>query len=253
MPGPPPALVPPQGQPVPDPEPDAATERRLVLLVEADPEQAHQLVLGLARHGVDAVACTDGAEALARAGLLRPDAVVAAAAGAGVDVATLVRVLHAVLHVPVFVGIGDGDAQAAAQALAEGAAACVARPYRLPELLAMLHPARIAHDHRREGEETLRAGAVELSPAGYWMRVEGRRVDLAPREFDLLKALIERAGLVVSRDRLWQQVWGRSGPRVDNTIAVHVKRLRAKLGESESAPRFIHTVRGVGYRLDAEG
>lgn len=64
---------------------------------------------------------------------------------------------------------------------------------------------------------------------------------------------MEHAGQVVSRDQLWREVWRKATPMANNTITVHIRRLRNKLGESEVNPRFIHTVRGRGYRLDPEG
>ena len=85
------------------------------------------------------------------------------------------------------------------------------------------------------------------------MHLDGREVDLTPREFDLLAHLAERPGEVVTkRDLLvevWRQPWGGS----DKTVDVHLSWLRRKLGETAQEPRFVHTVRGVGVRLEPPG
>src|SRR5699024_11044143 len=108
------------------------------LLVEPESEQSHQLVLSLSGHDVDITVCVDGAEALLRIGLLRPDTLVTVATPPEVDLETLVRVTRRATDIPILIGVGAGDSHRAVRALAAGATACVSRPYRLPELAALL-------------------------------------------------------------------------------------------------------------------
>ncbi|MFL1376728.1 winged helix-turn-helix transcriptional regulator [Nocardiopsis protaetiae] len=240
--------------------PDDAVERAegplRVLLVEPESEQSHQLVLSLSGHDVDITVCVDGAEALLRVGLLRPDTIVTSATPPEVDLETLVRVTRRATDIPILIGVGPGDSQRALRALAAGATACVNRPYRIPELAALLRGSLPGMDgggsleHVSGGGTSLRSGALELDALGHRLFVDGHPVDLALREFGIMDFLLRHHGRVVSREELWTEVWHKPLPPVNNTIAVHIRRLRHKLGDSEARPRFIHTVRGIGYRLD---
>ena len=108
---------------------------------------------------------------------------------------------------------------------------------------------------RRSGagpeQSRLVVGGLEIDPRGRRTTLDGREVELTPKEFDLLAYLAERAGEVVTKKELltevWQQPWGGS----DKTVDVHLSWLRRKLGESASEPGYLTTVRGVGVRLSA--
>ncbi|NYH52486.1 MULTISPECIES: response regulator transcription factor [Nocardiopsis] len=227
-----------------------------VLLVEPESEQSHQLVLSLSGHDVDITVCVDGAEALLRVGMMRPDTLVTSADPPEVDLETLVRVTRRATEIPILIGVGPGDSQRAMRALAVGATACVSRPYRIPELAALLRGSLPGPDgggsDRSVSPTALRSGALELDALGHRLFVDGEPVNLALREFGIMDFLLRNNGRVVSREELWTEVWHKPLPPVNNTIAVHIRRLRHKLGDSEARPRFIHTVRGIGYRLDAD-
>jgi DNA-binding response OmpR family regulator len=90
---------------------------------------------------------------------------------------------------------------------------------------------------------------VEVDAAARTVRRRGQEVELAPREFDLLLALLRSRGAAVSRLTLMTQVWGYSSAVVSRTVDTHVAELRRKLEDSPSSPRHIITVRKVGYRL----
>ncbi|GAB3723094.1 winged helix-turn-helix transcriptional regulator [Nocardiopsis nanhaiensis] len=225
-----------------------------VLLVEPESEQSHQLVLSLSGHDVDITVCVDGAEALLRVGLMRPDTLLTSAAPSEVDLETLVRVTRRATDIPILIGVGPGDSQRAMRALSAGATACVNRPYRIPELAALLRGSLPGPDGTPAvvpgAPSALRSGDLELDALGHRLFVDGQPVDLALREFGIMDFLLRHSGRVVSREELWTEVWRKPLPPVNNTIAVHIRRLRHKLGDSEANPRFIHTVRGIGYRLD---
>ncbi|MGH7416175.1 MAG: winged helix-turn-helix domain-containing protein, partial [Candidatus Rokuibacteriota bacterium] len=94
--------------------------------------------------------------------------------------------------------------------------------------------------------------SITLDPARHQVDVGGVPVVLTPKEFDLLQALMEAAGRVLSREHLLDRVWGyaRAGEIESRTVDVHIRRLRAKLGAEQ---RRITTIKGVGYRLEADG
>ncbi|MEU0486773.1 winged helix-turn-helix domain-containing protein, partial [Streptosporangium sp. NPDC006013] len=141
-------------------------------------------------------------------------------------------------------GIQEGHAQQAVQALAAGATACVARPYRVPELLPLVHAAFTGEPGARR---VLVVGKVELDVNAYQVTVGGRIIHLPLREFELLHYLMRNAHRTVTREQIMRHVWNSTDTASTNTIAVHVKRLRARLGDTDD--QLIQTVRGVGYRL----
>jgi DNA-binding response OmpR family regulator len=217
----------------------------LLLIADADTERAAELSAQLAGHQVGTIVCADGAEALVLAGAEHPDAVLATATLPTLGGATLVRALSARTTIPVVVGIGDGDGPAAAEALTAGAAACVAHPYRLRELLPILRAIR--PDGVSEPRPPLEVGGLRLDPASLEVHFNGQLVRMPMRELRLLELLMVHADRIVTRDQIRDSVWG--GVPGSNTITVHVQRLRQRLGDDQVDPKLILTIRGVGYRL----
>ncbi|MFC4061437.1 response regulator transcription factor [Planomonospora corallina] len=216
------------------------------MLLVADPESplVEELAATLQREGVEVLGVPDGAQALLRAGALQPDVVLVSASLPVIGAVEFVRALRLTLTVPVLLGVGEGHAEQAIQALAAGATACVARPYRVPELLPLLQAAVSGESGARR---TLAVGNVELDIDAYQVRVDGRTVHLPLREFELLHYLMRNAHRTVTREQIMRHVWNATDTTSTNTIAVHVKRLRARLGDNDD--QLIQTVRGVGYRL----
>ena len=137
--------------------------------------------------------------------------------------------------------MGEGHAQQAVQALAAGATACVARPYRVPELLPLVQAAFTGESGIRR---MLVVGKVELDMNAYQVKVDGRTVHLPLREFELLHYLMRNAHRTVTREQIMRHVWNSTDTTSTNTIAVHVKRLRARLGDNDD--QLIQTVRRRG-------
>jgi DNA-binding response OmpR family regulator len=102
-----------------------------------------------------------------------------------------------------------------------------------------------------EPSETIRAGGIEIDRGSRSVKIEGRSLDLRPREFDLLAFLASRPGRVYSRDQLLQEVWGFDYIGDTRTVDVHIRWLRMKIEDEPSRPRLLQTVRGVGYRFSA--
>ena len=94
-------------------------------------------------------------------------------------------------------------------------------------------------------------GGLEIDVAARQVTSDGDRLELSPREFDLLAYLAERAGEVVTKKELLSEVWHQACGGSDKTVDVHLSWLRRKLGETAAEPRYLHTVRGVGVRLAA--
>ena len=132
-----------------------------------------------------------------------------------------------------------------------GADDYVVKPFHMPELIA-----RIRGVLRRSGQ-TMRSGVTRLGdlwidPQARTAGRRDRRLDLKPREFDLLLFLMNHAGRAWTRDQLIDRVWGRSFEGDARTVDLHVARLRSKIEDDPADPRFVETVWGVGYRFQEE-
>jgi DNA-binding response OmpR family regulator len=235
----------------PAPVPGADQALRL-LIAESDPGQLDGLVDGLSRKGAEVTVCGDGAEALLQIGLTRPDAVLVGPRlplVSGTELLTVLRRRH-----PTYVifGVGSDDAAEATQALSAGAQACVARPYRVSEVEPILLAARPSPPAADGGAaDSLQVGPVRIDLLAYEVQVSGRTVRLALREFQLLHYLMLNPDRALSREQIRDVVWGGAGDT--NTVVVHIRRLRAKLGDDPKDPELIRTIRGVGYRFSAPG
>ncbi|GGL17296.1 sensory transduction protein regX3 [Sphaerisporangium melleum] len=231
-------------QPQAAPEVDGDTRPAPMLLVaDPDADLVGELAAALEREGILVAGVPDGAQALLQAGALRPDVVLVSATLPVIGPVDFVRAVRLARTVPVLLGVGEGHAEQAVQALAAGATACVARPYRVPELLPLVQAAFPGDG----GRGVLTVGGVELDVGAYQVRVGGLPVHLPLREFELLHYLMRNADRTVTREQIMRHVWHAADGMSTNTIAVHVKRLRARLGDDDD--RLIQTVRGVGYRL----
>lgn len=124
------------------------------------------------------------------------------------------------------------------------------KPFYPPELGARISAVLRGFASRpRNGAPAPARSRIQLDPASGRVWVEGRRVDLTPREFDLLRALVAQAGRVVRRSQLIERLWGPDAPHSERAIDAHVKSIRRKLGPARGT---LQTVRGVGYRLSEE-
>lgn len=222
-----------------------------VLVVEDDPSVAEVVGRYLEREGFVVIAASDGREGLRRAATAL-DLVVLDLTLPGLDGLELLRRLRALVPVPVVVLTARAEESDRVQGLELGADDYVVKPFSPRELVA-----RVRAVLRRTSEsgagpcvpDVLHAGELEVDPLARQVRVRGRPVGLTAREFDLLVFLMSRRGRVCRREELLEQLWGaRHGN--SPTLTVHVRRLREKVEADPSAPQWIKTVWGIGYRFD---
>lgn len=225
----------------------AARPRTRLLVI--DPDAAVGPLLDDYADRLDLRTCTSAAEGLLLAGATRPDVVLLRADLTDVPAATVVALLDRCCRLPVIVAVDGEHSELAGAALDAGAAACVARPYRAAQLMSLVSALRPAPppDHG----EVLRCGPLELSPGGRTVRLRGELVLVPPREFRVLEFLVAHQGRVISGAQLWEAVWGGTAPAASNTVSVHVRRLRRRLGDDARDPRLITTVGRSGYLLQA--
>jgi DNA-binding response OmpR family regulator len=222
-----------------------------LLLVEDDAMLRHALVHDLTDRGHVVRSAPDALTALRDAAAAPPDLVVLDLGLPDLDGAQALRMIRG-LHpdLPVIIASArDGDVEIV-RLLHAGADDYLVKPFTSEQLharvTAVLRRSRRAEDR----DPVLRVGALTVDPLRREATLAGRPLALTRREFDLLAHLAARPGQVVTRRELLTEVWEHAYGQ-DQTIDVHLSLVRRKLGETASAPRYLHTVRGVGVRLEA--
>jgi len=218
-----------------------------LLLIEDDPAIRQPLLRALRERGHAVLAAPAAMDGLQTALAERPDLIVLDLGLPDLDGRELLRMLRAVSTVPVIVATARDEEASMVQLLDAGADDYVVKPYTAAQL-----EARIQAVLRRVTEEApqhIEVGGLRIDPRARTVTNDGVEVELTPREFDLLHHLASRAGQVVTKRELLTEVWQVPYGSTDKTVDVHLSWLRRKLGETAQAPRYLHTVRGVGVKL----
>jgi len=228
---------------------------RTILVVEDEDSIALPLATALEREGWAARVTGSVPEAIALAAELQPDLMlldVMLSDGSGLDVCREVR-RHSSL--PIIMLTARGDETDRVVGLELGADDYVVKPFSARELIARIRAVlRRVPDTQAAPpavEPAIEIGAVSVDPATRRATLEGAELALTRREFDLLALLARNAGTVLTRERLMDEVWDTNWFGSTKTLDVHVSSLRRKLGDDAAESRYLHTVRGVGFRLAA--
>lgn len=221
-----------------------------VLIVEDEPAYVDALTVALEVEGIDTDAVGDGRDAIKafRGGeydvvlldLMLPSV-------SGLDVLRAIRIGSGTPVIVVSAKDGESDVVAA---LELGADDYITKPYSVRELIARIRAVgrRSGGTKSEGGSEIVALGNVSLDAGRYQLVVAGTTFDLPRKEFEVMSMLMERAGRVVTRDWLLDEVWGMDWGDT-KSLDQHIRRLRRKLESHEGTPRIL-TIRGVGYRLE---
>ncbi|UGT53270.1 response regulator transcription factor [Nocardia asteroides] len=231
----------------------SVTERAAatVLVVDDDPDVLASVERGLRLSGFQVLVARDGAAALRSVSEHAPDAVVLDMNMPVLDGAGVVTALRAMGNdVPVCVLSARSSVDDRIAGLESGADDYLVKPFELAELVARI---RALLRRRTDTAEpaapgTITVGPLQIDVAGYRALLHGREIELTKREFELLSTLARNAGVVLTRERLLELVWGYDFVADTNVVDVFVGYLRRKL-ETDDTPRILHTIRGVGFVL----
>jgi two-component system response regulator RegX3 len=239
---------------------DMASGRRTILLVEDEPAIAEPLAETLTREGFHLEVAGTAAAALEKATSVRPDLILLDLMlpdGSGYDVCREVRRDS---QVPIIMLTARGEEADRVIGLELGADDYVVKPFSAREVTARVRAvlrrtatAAAGAADATDRNATVDVGDVRLDPATRTVTKAGAPVEVTRKEFDLLALLMRSAGSVVTRERLIDEVWDVNWFGSTKTLDVHVSALRKKLGDDSAAPRYIHTVRGVGFMFAAPG
>jgi two-component system response regulator RegX3 len=225
-----------------------------VTVIEDEASISDPLRSALEREGFRVELATTGAAGVESVRRAEPDIVLLDLGLPDVDGRDVCRAIRSTSQVPIIMLTARGLETDRVVGLELGADDYLVKPFSMAELVA-----RIRAVLRRTGERAkpavaaatsaLEVGDVRIDPATYAATQAGERLELPRREFDLLHTLMANAGTVLARSRLMDEVWGVDWFGSTKTLDVHVAALRRRLGDDAQEPRYIHTVRGVGFRF----
>jgi two-component system, OmpR family, response regulator RegX3 len=238
-----------------------------ILVVEDEESYRDALAAGLGREGYDVELAANGMEGLRLFTDDSPDIVlldVMLPEVSGVEVCRRMRALKPAI--PIIMLTALNTEVDVVLGLETGAADYLTKPYRLRELIARIqavlrrvqapmlpsHELELRQANEASGSLHVRVGPITIDSTRREVRVNGRPVHMSRREFDVLAVLASPPGQVRTRDELIDRLWSNTDLSDTRTLDTHIRRLRTKIEPDPSHPRFLITVRGVGFRLDPE-
>src|SRR5919202_1837937 len=220
--------------------------RARLLVIDDDEQLLAALRRALVYEGYDVTVAASGEEGLRAARDRPPDLVVLDVRLPGIDGLEVCRRLRAGDDVPVLMLTARDEVADRVAGLDAGADDYLVKPFAVDELLARVRALLRRRTPTTGGE--LRLAELSLDPATRTVRRGGRGLTLTPKEFDLLALFLQHPCQVLTRELLFERVWGYDFDGQSNVLDVYVGHLRNKL-EADGEPRLLHTVRGVGYVL----
>ena len=221
-----------------------------ILIIEDEPDMVLGLKDNFEFEGYEVLTASDGVAGLERARSHKPDVVILdimLPKLSGLEVCKTLR--SEGFSAPIVMLTARGQEIDKVVGLELGADDYVTKPFSLRELLARVRAILRRTEGTNKRLSRYRFSDIELDFEAYRAKKAGEALDLSPREFELLRYLIERKGDTVTRDKLLEDVWGYESYPSTRTVDTHIAKLRAKIGDSGSEPRWILTIHGAGYKF----
>jgi len=225
-------------------------EKGRVLIVEDDPHVRDAVERALRYEGYDVHTAVDGNDGLLRVDELEPDAIVLDVLMPGTDGLAVCRILRdRHNHTPILMLTARHEVSDRVAGLDAGADDYLVKPFALDELFARVR-ALLRRASVTDGGSTLTVADLVLDPLRRQAWRGERELELTKTEFDLLELLMFNAGIVVSRDSIYERIWGYDFETSSKSLDVYIGYLRRKT-EADGAARLVHTIRGIGYTVRA--
>ena len=227
-----------------------------VLVIEDEENLLKAIKYNLEQDGYKVQSAMDGEEGLELARQLEPSMIILDIMLPKLDGIEVCRILRRESNVPILMLTAKSEEIDRVVGLELGADDYVTKPFSMRELMArtkaiLRRYSLPANDTAKESGKVLRAGKLEVNISKHVVTLEGRPLELKPREFDLLALLVENAGRALTRDQILENIWGQDYYGDTRTVDVHIRWLREKIEDDPGSPKQIITIRGVGYRFDA--
>lgn len=221
-----------------------------ILAVDDERLIVDSIKYGLQKEGYVVVAAYDGDQAIAKARDEKPDLILLDVQLPRKDGWAVLREIRQTSRVPIIMLTARGEEADKVLGLELGADDYLVKPFSMRELLARVRAAlRRATEYVEPAVQPVKIGEIELDPASHRVTRGGKLLELTRKEYDLLSVLMLQAGKVIARNDLIDKVWQTDWMGDTRTLDVHIRWLREKIEKNPSAPRYIQTVRGVGYRF----
>ncbi len=220
-----------------------------LLMIDDDEKLAALVKDYLEPQGFEISTAFDGLKGLEAVRALRPALIILDLMLPGLDGLELCRRIREHSQVPILMLTARGDETDRVVGLEMGADDYLSKPFSPRELLARIRAVLRRAETPANPQSRIAAGPLMIDPAARTIAVSGHQISLTTAEFDLLLALAENKGRVLSRDQLMERVHGAAFDAYDRSIDVHISRIRQKIETDPKNPVFVKTIRGIGYQL----
>ena len=229
---------------------------QVVLVIEDEENLLKAIKYNLEKDGYKVQSAMDGEQGLELARQMEPSFIILDIMLPKMDGIEVCRILRRESNVPILMLTAKSEEIDRVVGLELGADDYVTKPFSMRELMARIKAilrrySLSANDKAKESGKVLKAGKLEVNISKHVVTLDGKLLELKPREFDLLALLVENAGRALTRDQILENIWGQDYYGDTRTVDVHIRWLREKIEGDPGSPKQIITIRGVGYRFDA--
>jgi DNA-binding response OmpR family regulator len=225
-----------------------------VLIIEDDANLLEAIKYNLRKEGYEVASASDGEMALDTARSSKPDLIILDIMLPKLNGFEVCRILRREMTIPILMLTAKADETDKIVGLEIGADDYMTKPFSMRELMArvraMLRRAKMIESPSTPETILFKIGDLEIDIARHHSSLNGKELDLSPKEFDLLVFLARNKGFVFSREQLLEKVWGYDFAGDTRTVDVHIRWLRQKIETDASQPQYLVTVRGTGYKLE---
>ncbi|PAB59816.1 response regulator transcription factor [Anaeromicrobium sediminis] len=228
-------------------------ENELILVVDDEKEIRDLVSIYLKGEGYDTVLASDGQQALDILNNSKIDLIILDVMMPNMDGISACIEIRKSKNIPIIILSAKGDDTDKILGLTIGADDYMTKPFNPLELMA-----RVKSQLRRYKQfnskymenDLIEIDDLSINTSTHEVTVKGEKVKLTPREFNILKLLAENKGVVFSIEKIYESVWGESFFESDNTVMVHIRKIREKIEENPRSPRYLKTIWGVGYKVE---
>jgi len=223
-----------------------------IMLVDDEPDILDVLEKALNIEGYfNIIKSGNGLSAISICKEAQPDVIILDVMLPDIDGYEVCKQIRQFSHCPILFLSSKNDELDKILGLAVGGGDYVTKPFSPREVVyrvkAQLRRAR--YKHNSTNDYSIKVGELMIDPNGCRVMKGNKEVELTAREFEILQYLAENKGRVISRERLYETIWGEDGFGCDNTVMVHIRHLREKIEDNPSIPKYIITMKGLGYKL----